>query len=240
MCGIIKRGELLKRMFSRSLERVKEMLPIYITYDSGLSEFERQAVVDAFTELDRIFPERRFVCYGDEPWDEGFLHCSADWCVEHVRTVSVNGTTQLDAGSVCAMLDGELWQRNHPHISVMIVSHDLTAMTLNGYLNFCFGFARGAATVLSVARYRDLSDSDRYLAIKTVIWHEVGHIFGMASNPARRNTEYRLGMHCTSPGCVMRQSMSLTPLVHRARNIAKMGRIFCPLCLADARRNQSR
>lgn len=210
------------------------MLPIYVMYDSGITEFEEVAILRALQELSGMFPSLNIVCYGSEAWSSG-EYSSADWYVQQTRrVVGTQGGIQLDADHLVDLVANEPWQANDPHIDVVLTSHDLTAFDAGNQLNFVFGIADGRVTVQSLARYRGLSDFDRALSIKAVIWHELGHIFGMAANLRRSHTEYNLGPHCTNPGCIMRQGLSVETWAKHARDAYEMQRVYCPECLVDA------
>ncbi len=208
------------------------MLPINVMYDSGIDEFEETAIINGLGELDALFPGMNIRVYGASAWCEG-EYSSADWYVRNTRIVPRIDRAQLDAGDLIDLIAGEPWQEAEPHIDVMFTSYDLAAVDGGQYLNFVFGMADGRITVQSVARYRGLPDFDCYLAIKAVVQHELGHIFGMASDLGRTNTEYNLGPHCTNSGCIMRQGLSVPEWVQHARESHEMGRIYCPQCLAD-------
>lgn len=214
-------------------------LPIYVSYDSGITELEQMAILSGLHEaLVYLGYPSEVKVFGAEPWSKGD-YSSADWYVLKTRSVhqSQIGHSQLDADHLVDLLASEPWQEADPHIDVMFVSQDLTARDEGKYLNFVFGIASGRITVQSVARFREIpNDFDRVLAIKAVVQHELGHIFGMAANPCRNHTEYVLGQHCTNPGCIMQQALSVTGWVQHAYDALQMGRVYCPECLEDARR----
>ena len=215
------------------------MLEIHVMHDSGIDGLEEQAIRDALEEFLRIFPEREILFFGDGAWSIGD-YSSADWYVKRAQQIYQKsvGHVQLNADYLLDLILREPWQ-DVPHIDVMLTSHDLTATDDGGrFLNFVFGLTHRAATVQSVYRFRpgaaSLSDEDRYLAIKMLIHHELGHIFLMAADPNRSHTEESLGEHCTNPGCVMRQGLSVPEWVQHARESYDMGMVYCPQCLADA------
>ena len=209
------------------------MLPIHVMYDSGLDELEGTAVYAALDDLQSIMPRLRIENYGSEPWCVGEFS-SADWYIQHTEIIrGKNGTLQLNADDLLDLVAREPWQFKNPHIDIVITSSDITAFDEGQQLNFVFGIASGRVSVQSIARYRDCSSFERFLAIKTVIWHELGHLFGMAANPNRNHTEYKLGPHCTNPGCAMQQGMSVDEWVSHAKEVFQARRIYCPECLAD-------
>ena len=216
---------------------------INVCWDSELSNYEVHVILDACIQVRELFPELTFDVYGSDPWSEG-EYSSADWYVDQAkeyvtRWITASGEIidhlQLDADSIVDRLGEEPWQRSDPHIDIMMVSKELMAFDHGHPLNIVFVLADGRVTVQSVARYRGLPPRDRYLAIQAVIWHELGHILGMAGDLRRSHTEYNLGPHCTNY-CVMRQGLSVEEWVQHARQATGRNRIYCPQCLADARR----
>lgn len=212
------------------------MLPIYVMWDSGLDALEEQAINDALEEQVCMFPNLDIYVYGSEDWSPNSDYSSADWYVLHANSVmGLEGEWQINADHLLDLIASEPWQAN-PHIDVMVTSWDLTAFDRGRQMNFVFGEANGRITVQSVARFRVLAEVDRYLAIKAVIHHELGHIFGLAADPWRSNTEYNIGPHCTNHGCIMRQGLSVSEWAAHAREAYGRGQIYCPQCLADAMR----
>ena len=213
-------------------------MDVNIMYDSGISKEEARAIIVGIEQIMEIFPGRQFINYENKPWSRGD-YSSADWYVRHASVLSRSGKVQLVADSILNLLNREPWQKMSPHIDVFFVSRDLTAEAGNGrFLNFCFGKAQGRATVQSVARFRYLESDKKFLAIKTLVQHELGHIFGLAANPERSNTEYIFGNHCTNPGCVMRQALTAGDWTRNALESWRNEMIYCPQCMEDARRTK--
>lgn len=209
------------------------MLPINVMYDSGITRTEEAAIIAGLDEVKRLLGGLEYTNFGSRSWGEGDFS-SADWYVQHAHVVPRLDRFQLDAGSLLYLLQVEPWQE-HEHIDVMFTSHDLAIMDEDDhYLNFVFGVAHDRYTVQSVARYRELPEFERYLAIKMVVQHELGHIFSMAADLSRLNTEDSLGPHCTNFGCVMRQGLSVPEWVQHALESHATGMVYCPQCLADA------
>jgi len=100
-------------------------------------------------------------------------------------------------------------------------------------LNWCFGvlvpdFYSGQHLILSTYRLRD-TDLLTHVAI-----HELGHMFGAASQ-GRRNTEENLGNHCTNL-CIMQQKLSVPEMKAHVRQLADREDKFCFDCISDLRR----
>lgn len=209
------------------------MLPIYLVYDSKVNEFEVRCIMEALTAFKKLRPRQIVRAFGSQPWSTG-NYSSADWYVRFARRIYREelGRTQLDAGSILTLLENEPWQEQNPHIDLFFTSYDLN---MRG-MNFCFGMTRGRNTVLSVYRFRKLCEDDREIAIKTLVWHELGHIFGLASDLSRSNTRDCCGPHCTNDGCAMCQGVSVKEWVMHAREVKKYGMIYCSQCMDDLRR----
>ena len=205
---------------------------INIMYDNNLDDIERSAIRDAAETLVRLGFNQKIRIFGSQKWSEG-NYSSAEWYLDHAEKIRrPDGSIQINASSINDLMSGEPWQRSDPHIDIMITSRDLTARSGTGYLNFCFGAARGRFITSSIARYRNLFDGDRYLATKAVILHELGHVFNLAGIH-RTNTEENLGPHCTNPKCIMRQGLNVPIWVNHARESAATNQWYCPQCLED-------
>lgn len=218
------------------LEKGEKMLPIHLMYDSGIQPMEEMAILDGLHEVLEIFPKREAINYGAKPWIKGEFS-SADWYVDHAsKFYRPNGDVQLDADDLIDLMRFEPWQEKQAHIDMMFTSLDLTTLGGDGYLDYVFGAADGRFTVQSVARFRDIPlEHDRILAIKNVVQHELGHIFGMANDLHRENTVEDFGPHCTNFGCVMRQAITVSEWVQNARDSYQMGIVYCKQCLMDGR-----
>ena len=210
------------------------MLPIYVMCDSGLDLAERIAVLRATDDVRSIFAERR-ITYSMNADEK-----SADWYIDTARKVFRarglyrEAIEQLDADSI---IDTMEWaqdtesqktsqQTTAPFIQLLLTSRDLT----KDGIDHCFGLTRDRYSIQSVYHYRTLPHKDRLLAIKAMVWHEIGHLLGMAKD--------RLGGHCNKHGCIMCQSTNLEELVDHARDSLGRGRIYCHHCMTDARHSK--
>ena len=206
------------------------MLPIYLTFDSGLDDYERHCLKDAMVAFKELFPERAVYTYGDKAWATGDYSC-ADWYIRFAKKIFTPGYAgiQLDADDLLRLIENEPWQKKNPHIDVFFTSYDLNVEGMN----FCFGLARGRNTVQSVYRFKKLDSTERKLALQTLVWHELGHIFGMASDSRRSHTKELLGRHCTNLGCSMCQGVTVDEWVSNAKMVKYSGKIYCPQCMED-------
>lgn len=209
------------------------MLPIYCMYDSGIDRTEERAIVEGLAEFLNVFPERRIINFGMHPFGEGD-YSSADWYIKHAKKHIHFGRIQLEADSLVDLMMQEPWQAD-PHIDLFFVSNDLYQKDSNA--PFCFGLSCKRVSVQSVFRYRRMSANDRFLAVKHTVLHELGHILGMVSNQDRAKIKEQQGLHCTSPGCVMRQGITALDWVKNAKASDKNHTTYCPLCRAEAERS---
>lgn len=204
------------------------MLPINLMLDSSAA-MDEKSILAGLLEFKKFFPERIIT----------LDYSSADHLVRSARRIRrSNGRTQIDANDLLKMVQNYSDQKHHktPVIEVLFTAKDLATEDTN----FCFGAAwlGDRYTVQSTYRYQNLRQQDKDLVIKSVLQHELGHVLGMAADLSRNCTEYKLGPHCTDWNCVMHQSMNVNDAVRIARGARKHGKIYCSLCLADARRSK--
>ena len=204
------------------------MLPINLMLDSSIVDSEEEkTILTGLLEFRELFPGANI----------SLDYSSVDKyrLLERARRIRRSGGhTQIDVNSLLELLQD--YSSVTPIIEVLFTTEDLTTEETN----FCFGatWLGGRCTVQSTYRYRELSSQDKSLAIKGVLHHELGHVLGMAANLSRIHTENKLGPHCADWNCIMHQSMNVNEAVRIARGARAHGRIYCPLCLADAKRNK--
>lgn len=157
---------------------------------------------------------------------------------------------QRDAGKML----GEIFRclsKNNRHV-VFITVGDLTCKFRGeNYLTFCFGLASGGNVVISMARFNHLVIKEQKTILAGLIMHELGHLYGIASDPSRANTVDNLGMHCTNRHCVMQQGTT-TELLRKNFNFLRvdnasmvndgdiMNKYYCPMCTEDIRKYLSK
>lgn len=190
--------------------------PVYVMNQEGVSDLEKRAVLNGAHELIGLggaeievkdFGVWRLEDYknSDDTLKE---NKSVDWYVEEGRTASRN-KTQLNASRMLDALHYEPWRMvshgGKDHYDILVLHEDM----YSGDTNFIIGLARqGIGTVLSVNRFRCLTNREIYECVKTETMHELGHAFGLVSKSRTKNVENQLGMHCTNI-CIMRQGMTV-------------------------------
>jgi len=209
------------------------MLPLNVMWDRGVSQEDANSILEACVVFQRMFPGRKIRIVGNNKMYDWEEYSSADWFIMNGNLVNNPESLQLDSISLLELIQNNPYLRRDPRIDVLFTSIDL-----GGGISWCFGRTsiNGHCTVQSTARYQGLAPADKNLAIKAVMFHELGHVFGMAADPRRSNTEENFGNHCTNPGCIMRQGVNIGQWLDNAHAARRYGRIYCPQCLTDAKR----
>ena len=119
-----------------------------------------------------------------------------------------------------------------PHYELALLTSDIYG---GEDTNFVIGLAIPTfGTVVSIARLSKLEISLQLECIKTVIFHEMGHVFGLP-NSNRKNINESLGAHCTNV-CVMRQGLSVPfDWIKMTQDRIRMRAPYCKECLSDLR-----
>lgn len=204
-------------------------LPIYICCDHSLTASERIAIRMGVAEVSKIFGGPTIVNYSMQSW-LGNGRISGQTIIDRADIIN----EKINASAVMRDLQNENRKLKEPGMIVLFTGKDIT---LPG-MSYCFGAANHSrhTAVLSVARFRTLTDVERSRCIRRTLRHELGHAFGMAADPKRSNTEDRFGRHCTNPGCSMRQTPTLRALLRTAAEEEDHSCCFCPQCMEDLRR----
>jgi predicted Zn-dependent protease len=169
------------------------------------------AVVDAVKELlERGQPPRPMTvndygCWRHPLWrdQESRLQpfLSVDWYVANAWDVE---RQQVNANVLMETLALEPWRRAEAigdHYDVLVVDQDLYSQQRPTDEDFIVGIARPAVgTVVSTHRLESLSDP--FFVLKTIVIHELCHVFG-TPDPSRTDVDRSHGAHCTNR-CVMR------------------------------------
>lgn len=129
------------------------------------------------------------------------------------------------------------YQYKYPHWEVIFTKRDL----FTDGNKWVFGATQpDLSTIISLSRFEEFADDpkSRRELIRTLVFHEFGHILGLPSARRGRNLEESIGTHCASKGCSMRQGSSVPNFINnttdRLRNMGK-GRPYCSDCMNDLR-----
>ena len=172
---------------------------------------ERMAVVDGIKELiERCRPAQPITvndygCWRHPLWrdQENKLQpfLSVDWYLDTAwdeHRHQVNANTMMDA------IASEPWRREDvigDHYDIFVVDQDLYALERPTDEDFIVGIARqSVGTVVSTFRLEALSDP--FFVLKTIMMHEMCHVFG-TPDPRRDDVDRSRGVHCTNR-CIMR------------------------------------
>jgi predicted Zn-dependent protease len=215
---------------------MRNIRPVHIIREENVHQAFMAAVWSGIVDLLSLAGVAEFiqvVDYGlwrEQPWHDG-THLvpfrSVDWYVEEARRAS-RRRNQLAAGRILDLCQDEPWQKE-PHYDVVVLGSDI----YDGEdTNFVLGLTRPTlATAISINRLARVSDGLEQ--IKTLVMHEVGHVFGLVS-PARRTSVQSLGTHCGNR-CVMRQGMVVpTDWIVMTGDRLLHGAL-CTECLAELR-----
>ena len=203
------------------------MFQTYVCCDNFVTQMEQVAIKQGLMETRPLFGSQ-VIYYGKNNWVTGKYRNATQLMnsIPRNRDGRVNGSQVLDKMTeLCSSWD-------EPGAMILVTGLDLC--TDNS--GWCFGAAKPAyrVTVQSVNRYRGLSLTMEAACIKRTLRHEMGHIFCCAYSKYRSNTVNMMGIHCTNPGCSMRQTMSLNELMAAALE-ENPRNCFCPQCLQDLR-----
>lgn len=199
---------------------------LYLCCDDQLNLRGKLAAQKALSDAALYLPELQAVDLENRPWTPR-SPVRGETCLTGCRRES----GQYDASRIINNLTENLSVLPGPAKILLVTVRDLTM----GTMKFCFGAGRlgGRGAVVSVARFLSLSPVEFDHCLSRSVRHEIGHMLTMAADRNRSGTEQSNGPHCTNPGCIMRQTLTLTAL----RNTASDREVFCPQCLADMRRH---
>ena len=185
-------------------------------------------ISDAASEIGRIFPMCEVVNL-DEVNGKEIHRETGDAFIEG----TFNELARADATIILRRMKNAYHTFPNAVALVLFTAYDLHISSINA--GWCFGAAtyKSHVSVQSVFRYQGLPIMEQFHCIRRTLRHELGHIFGMASNLERANTEDKLGPHCTNPGCSMRQSSTLQSLLRHATEENRLESFFCKNCEED-------
>ncbi|MBQ8974360.1 MAG: hypothetical protein IJ072_01405 [Oscillospiraceae bacterium] len=204
------------------------MINVYFCCDDFVTAAEKKFIRCGIETVSSLLPAVTPVNLSSLPWAKDSSLCGQTFLQGCNRE---NG--QLDASKIIKKLIEGQRLLPSPGKTMLITASDLTM----GSMSYCFGAGRisGDGAVISVSRFRALSPAQEKHCVIRTMCHELGHMLGMASDSARKNTSVLHGTHCTVRRCFMRQTPNLTALL----NTAGERECYCPLCLEDMKRNFS-
>ena len=200
---------------------------IHVFTDSGVTSGEEAMIKKAMDDAMALYG-CSIVFKGKGSWNSGNL-CLADAVL---GSAEADSRGRINASSVMDAMVGRMKMRGQKGAMILITSKEITLKD-----KWCFGAAKvgGKASVQSMAYFSRLTDEKKEKALRRTFLHETGHLFRLAADAKRDNVEERNGRHCLSPGCVMRQSPTLTVLMELA-NEEDPANCLCSLCREDLRR----
>lgn len=204
---------------------------IYLFCDSSLTSEDRSLVTKVISEVCTLFPMCEVINMDTSPGAESNRK-SADTFLQ--GTFNKNG--QADGAIIIRKLQNAYNSLPNATAVVLLTAKDLFSSSLK--LSWCFGTAnyQKHVSVHSVFRYQSLTKEEKLRCIRRTLRHELGHIFGLANDLRRSNTENYHGHHCTAPGCSMRQTGTLRELLQYSAEEERVGTFFCKDCISDLNR----
>ncbi len=202
--------------------------PVHLLYDHQVPNDYRQAALEAI----------RTVLFWAEMSDLPILdqgHEGVEQALKTSRTRS-NRDQQLNAQFIFRPF---FPPEGNPHFRyiVLITMQDLYDSNGPDGSRFNLGAAQEKfGAVVGASRFGEFPSSIRMECFRSVIMHELAHVFDVPDNTRSTNLQNRLGLHCTNP-CIVRPG-SYDFVDHwqeLTRDRLELGP-FCPLCLDELRR----
>ena len=204
---------------------------IHIVLDSSLTEAERDAVARAVEDTRQVFPGCSLELTGQgKSAAAAGIRKNMDTYLEGTR--QENG--RYDASQIRRRLESLAQYKKEAAAILLLTGRDLCPNAQGASWCFSAGNRDRHTAVCSLYRYRELTAPERLRCVRRNLRHEIGHSLGIGMDPKRSNTEMHFGVHCTAPGCSMRQTENnLLMLLRYSREEEQQGWWFCPDCLAD-------
>jgi len=149
------------------------------------------------------------------------------------RLATDEGTGRVDIGRIWS---GMYESKESNRFYVVLTGQDLFIDTKKN--DYAFGGSAGSVAAVSSRRFRWINKSKMYLCMEQLMFHELGHMFGLPGRDAPA-IEMKYGAHCTNL-CTMQQGMSVRAFTAMAEERMRRGKIFCDLCekkLKNSRKN---
>jgi predicted Zn-dependent protease len=238
---VVKTEEGIYRRVARP-ERPQQ-LNTQVYSDETISENDQQILNEAMTELFNTInlDTQKLRFYGN--WrSKNYINSrgeltpyeSIEWVMKKNFDSKRN---KYRADSITLDSYNDPYQYRFPHWEVIFTKRDLF---VDG-CDWVFAAARpDLSTIISLNRFEKFADDPKVRSelIRTLVFHEFGHVLGLPSARRGRNLEESIGTHCTSKGCSMHQALSITDFINittdRLRNTVK-GKPYCSDCMNDLR-----
>lgn len=215
---------------SRPAAKQPKKALIHVVLDSSLTQAERETVVQAVEHTRQVFPgcSLELTGQGKSAAAEG-IRKNMDAYLEGAR--QENG--RYDASQILRRMESLAQYKKEAAAILLFTGRDLCLSSQGA--SWCFGAGNRDrhTAVCSLFRFRELTEPERLRCVRRTLRHEIGHALGLAMDPKRADTEKRFGLHCTAPGCSMRQTENLTKLLRFSQEEEQQGSWFCRSCLAE-------
>lgn len=219
----------------------KNPLPIFVFWDETVKPDQQKVIIKSIQKLlDFVGLNRDLLCiYGNWRENDHRLpdrslrpHASIEW---QIKSKLDRQRKQVMADQIIDEMLNDPHQLQSPHWEIVFTNRDMAT----AHTNFVIGGARAdLGTVISLGRLSRVKDRElREECIKTEIYHEVGHVFGLPNTNRGRNLEYSLGPHCTNKGCSMKQGLRVPHdwVVFTKERLRVGGRPYCHDCAEGLR-----
>jgi predicted Zn-dependent protease len=190
---------------------VRNIRPLNVVFQEGVTASQENSILIALHQMMELANVERYMLVnnfgvwrqpGYRREDRTFRpYMSIDWYTQRGHELSTR-PNQVNANQVIGLLNSEPWQEYQPHYDLMVICDDMYSEGCN----FVVGLAQpNLGTIISTHRFLGVGSGLQERCLQTVVYHEVGHVFGLPDNRSRNITE-SLGRHCTNE-CVMRQGL---------------------------------
>lgn len=215
--------------------------PVYLMSESDLHPLvikkglEGINEVIAITKHPSLLSLKNFGTWRNDGWKIGnslTKYNSVDWYIAFAQDNS-RKANQISSTHLQYALHNEPWQKNEQHYDIVFLKADIGDNDPN--LNFMCGFAvpRHMA-IASTARFTELALEEQAECFKTLVIHEVGHMFGLPGDRRTSHVTHSLGKHCTNRKCVMRQGLTVPhDWINLTNDRLSVNTPFCTECLSE-------
>jgi len=207
--------------------------------ESGVKKFQARAAMASIADVLRLaeIDEEIQVCdlgvLRADGWRAGgklVPYLSVDWYVEYGREMSRH-KKQLNAAEILDAFQTNPFQRERPHYSVLILRSAIYSQrygTLDGLGQM------GVGAVISLNTFTKFWRNKQSECIKTLMMHELGHVFGLVFAGRKESGFNTLIQHCANI-CVMRDTFAVSDVWETMTRDRLRDAPYCEQCLHDLR-----